>query len=375
MSTQNITLKFKDVNVKQITCEAVKMGKDMVPLLRYGSDKKTLFIQGPWLKMRQYGVPPGETLSNGNKNDYYAGEDSRLSVRFPIDTSCSVQTDVENNPELTNSDEIQEFIKFLQVLDAHIKNETTFMSLSGIDSDDKEKYTPIYRKPVKSKKNTGKESKEKYYSMKTKLDTDGSDGDKKIKTEFYVVDRETKETKLVNSNKYITMEKLEETIKYNSEVLPIIQLVKIWTQSNGNWGVTLKLKKARVKNPVYSERGNAEFLESDPESEPMKKPVAKTKIVAVPDSDSDEEVTQVVSQTFHKISKNDNDSDEESDDEPVATKHPVKHVVAESESDDEQPVVTKTKHVVADSDSDDEVKPKKPVKKSASSTKTKKATA
>jgi len=374
MSTQNITLKFKDVNVKLITCDAVKMGKDIVPLLKYGSDKKSLYIQGPWIKLRQYGIPPGETLANGTKNEYYNGEDSRLSLRFPIDISCSVQTDAENNQELTNSDEIQDFIKFLQALDAHIKMDSTFMSLSGIDPDDKDKYTPIYRKPVKSKKNTGKESKEKYFSMKTKLDTDGLDSDKKIKTEFYLVDRESKQTSLVNSNKYITMEKLEETVKFNSEVLPIIQLVKIWTQSNGNWGVTLKLKKARVRNSVYSERGNAEFIESDSEAPEVKpKAVSKSKIVSVSDSDSDEEVTKVVAQTFHKINK---DSDEESDDEPVTKVVSKQHVVVPESDSDDEPVKIQTKHVVdVNSDSDDDVKTKKIVKKSTASTKTKKSSA
>ena len=66
----NITMKFNDVVVKEITVEDVKIGKEKVQLLRYGPDKKNLVIQGPWIKMKQYGIPPGETLSNGNKNDY-----------------------------------------------------------------------------------------------------------------------------------------------------------------------------------------------------------------------------------------------------------------------------------------------------------------
>ena len=362
MSTQNITLKFKDVIVKQIVCDAVKMGKDIVPLLKYGPEKKVLFIQGPWIKIKQYGVPAGEKLANGTMNQYYNGEDSRLSFRFPIHPECCVKTDTENN--LDNSDEIKDFIKFLQALDSHIKSESTFMSLAGIDLDEKEKYTPIYRKPAKSKKPPGAESKEKFYSMKTKLDTDGkrkdpdnkvkasdddeNDSHKKIKTEIYIVDNETKETKLVNKNKYVTIDQFEENVKFNSEVLPIIQLVKIW-EKNGNWGVTLKLKKLRVKNPVYSEMGNVEFCDSDTD-------VFVSKPTPEHDSESDdEEVTKVV--TSHK-----------SMDEPKKPEVKSRLCVDEddSESDDEPvPVQTKkvTKVVDVDSESDDEeedVKPKKP---------------
>lgn len=364
MSAQNISMKFKDVIVKQITCEAVKMGKDTVPLMKYGPDKKTLYITGPWIKLKQFGIPPGETLSNGAKNDYYAGEDSRLSIRFPIDSKCCVQDD--KNPDVTNTEEMEDFIKFLQTLDTHIKSEPTFMTVSGIDPDDKEKYTSIYRKPTKPKK-SGKDTKEKYYSMKTKLDTDGYESDKKIKTEFYLIDKETKEAKLVNTNKYITMDKIEETVKYNSEVQPLFQLVKVWTQANGSWGVTLKLKKIRVRNPVYSEAGSADFADSDQEvvAKPAKQvSVPKSKIVSVPDSDSEEEVKKVVSQTFHKIE----DSDEESDDEPVK-KVASKQQVNDSESDDEPPVKVQPKKVVNDSDSDEDVKPKKVNKKPPSKTK------
>jgi hypothetical protein len=382
MSTQNNTLKFKEVDVKLITCEAVKMGKDIVPLLKYGPDKKPLYIQGPWIKLKQYGIPPGETLSNGSKNDYYNKEDSRFSIRFPIDPKCCVQTDVENNPESTNSKDIEDFIKLLQAIDVHVKSDSTIMSISGIESDNKEKYIPIYRKPGKSKKNT---DKVKYYSMKTKLDTDGTDSDKKIKTEFFLVDRETTQPILVNSNKYISMKELEETVKFNSEVKPIFQLVKIWTQSNDNWGVTLKLKKAQVRQSIYSERGNAEFLDSDSEhieTKPVTKSLSKSKSGAVSDSesDSDEEVTKVVP---HKINKY---SDEESDDEPVTKVVSKKQVEVDSESDDEpvtkvvskkqvevesddEPIMNKPKHqVIVESDSDDD-KPKKPVKKATKSKK------
>lgn len=359
MSVQTITLKFKDVDVDKITCESVKMGKDTVPLIRYGTDKKTLFIQGPWLKMKQYGIPAGELLSNGIKNEYYTGEESRLSVRFPIDVNCCVNID---NSDINNSEDIQDFIKFLQKLDGHIKTES-FMKSSGIDIDDKEKYTPIYRKPAKSKKSGKETSKEKYYSMKTKLDTDGLDTDKKIKTEFHLLDKDTSQYTLVNRNKYISLDNIEETLKYNSEVLPIFQFVKVWTQSTGGWGVTLKLKKLRIKNPVYSEQGDAIFLDDDNCEQLVQEKVMPPK----PPSPNNK-------QKLIEVESDDSSSDEESDEEiskAVVSKLKVKD--SESESDDE-PVKPKqvTKIVASDSESDEDVKPKKPIKKV---TKAKKASA
>ena len=201
--------------------------------------------------------------------------------------------------------------------------------------------------------------------MKTKLDTDGLDSDKKIKTEFYILDKDTNQYSLVNRNKYIQLEDIEETLKYNSEVLPVFQFVKVWTQSTGGWGVTLKLKKVRIKNSVYSEQGDAIFLDDDnyeqtekvmppkPPSAPTPTPVNKQKLVEVEsdddsDEESDEEVAQVVASKV-KVEK----SDSESDDEPVKPKQV-------------------TKIVASDSESDEDVKPKKPIKKV---TKAKKASA
>jgi hypothetical protein len=344
MATQtNITLKFKDVKVEEITCEKVTIGKggNVVPLLRYGSDKKTLNIQGPWIKMKQYGIPPGKTLSNGEVNKFYNSEESRLSIRFPIDEKCccNISPDSQN----TNEAEITEFINFLKKLDNHIKKIIT--------DEDPNEYTSIYRKGIKAKSNTS--SNIKFYSMKAKLDTgkyketkDNKETEK-IMTEIHEYNNETGKYDIANnpSNNQITLDNLEKIIKFNSEVLPIIKLVKIWTQDNNKWGVTLKLEKIRVKNPVYSEKGSAIFLE-DGEDEylnmPPEPPVSK------------------------KVAEVDSDSDSESDDEPVKVSKSKK-----IDSDSEEEVVKPTKQImtVPDSDSDEDEAPKKSAKKPTKSRK------
>lgn len=366
MTTQStmITLKFNEVNINEITCENVKMGFNSIPLLRYGSGKKTLNIQGPWIKMSQYGIPPGKVLSNGDENKFYTTEDSRLTIRFPIDERCCVQTDTDK----TNSDEIKEFITFLKDLDNYIKLNTNFMKTAAIESD--ATYVSIYRKPVKSKQpSSNKEPKEKFYSLKTKLST--VYGDKKILTEFHEFDKETNKYKIVNSpeNKQITLETLEETIKYNSEVLPIFQLVKIWTQTTAttNWGITLKLIKARIKKPLYSEKGVADFIESDEETEVFVKPKTSTNIATFSDGESDDDVIQV-----KKASQQINDDESDDDDDDNVKQPSTKKSIVDNESDDEPQQVVKSKTKIAqvpDSDSDEEVKTKKPVKVKKSNSK------
>lgn len=351
----NVTMKLKDVDPEQIHVEKVKMKNgDIVPLVKYGPDKQTLNVQFTNIKLRQYGLQPGETLSNGKKNDFYQGEDARLSLRIPFDPKCCVNTNMDDEDE-TNEDSITAESEILKKIDARIKN--VFYSVADVDSDDKEKYNPIYRKPAKSKPVKGKpvqEEKEKYNFVKFKFDTEGESGDKRILTKFYKMG-EDKEATLLNDSisKIILMENVEKTVTYNSEVVAMGQFGKVWTQSTGAWGVTLKLKMLRVKQQTsYAVREDAEFLNSDDEV-PTK--VAPTKVA------TKTAPTKVA--TPAKVEE-DSDSDQESDDEPtpvVQTKAPVKKPVAvvESSSDDES--------------DEEEVKPAKkaPVKPA---TKSKKAT-
>ena len=72
--SNNKTVKYSDIDPKLIRVEKVKMGKDEVPLFRYGKDGSNLNIQFPWIKLNQYGLAPGEKLGNGSTNEYYTTE-------------------------------------------------------------------------------------------------------------------------------------------------------------------------------------------------------------------------------------------------------------------------------------------------------------
>jgi hypothetical protein len=344
-----VTMKYTDIDPSLIWVENVKMGKESVPLIRYGPEKKTLCVQGPWIKMSQYGIPPGEHLNNGAKNEYY-NEEARDSMKFPLDVRCAVQTDPEDETK-TNSSEIKAFIEKLKAIDEHVKKSSKVIAEAGIEEDNIGRYKPIYRKPAPPKKKAGGvEPKEKFYYMKTKLATNFSNK-KEILTEFYEIDRETNKVacQVTSENsKYITLEDLEKAITFNCEQLPIIQFVKVWTQASGDWGVTLKLKKCRVKKSMkLSSAVNPEFLDSDDETE--MKPTTK--------------------QTKSQVAQVDSESDnEESDDEPkpvvkkaVVTKAPVatKKVQPEPSDDDDD----ESDEESEDDSSSEEVKPPPKVSK------------
>lgn len=359
----NKTIKYNQVDAKLIRVESVKMGKDQVPLIRYGKDGSTLNIQLPWIKLSQYGLPPGEKLGNGADNEYYTTEEARESIRLPLDESIP---------------EIKELIHILQEMDKHIKHSEQIKTESAIEEDNYEKYKPIYRKPGKSKKTKKDEvQRVKHNYIKIKIDTDYKS--KAIKSEFVVVDRETKE---VSKFECSSIKDLESLLVYNSEIQAIVQVVKVWEQASGDWGVTLKLKKARVMKPesrgqisdadfVDDEDGmNAnEVLSSKPEAS------AKASVDVPTDSDSDNDdkpskpsvkspPVSSKGKPTKPVESDSDDSDSDSDKKPPAkpapqTKTTVKPtrqpVQSDSDSDDSDSV--------SDSEKKPPAKPAPPAKK------------
>ena len=372
MSAQkNVTMKLQDLDVNELNFENVKLKDDKITFIRYKGEQQ-INIQFPNIQLKQFGIQPGEKLANGQPNQYYNGEDGRQNIRMPFDVKCAVTKKNGNS----NEDEIINNIEILKKLDSRFKS---LYKQCGIDDDDKEKYVPMYRKPAKSK-SPNAQNKEKFYSIKMKFDTlyDQSNATKKIRTEFYEIDDNGGAT-LQNTNGIITMEEVEKLVTYNCEICPIVQFAKVWTQASGAWGVTLKLKKIRVKRSVRVSKNDAEFINSDDEDAPV---IKKSTVNIVSDDESDDEVisapikpTKAVSKTVAPI-----DSDDESDDEPikvtavkpVTSKTPAKKVVEVESSDDDEPIkvtavtpITSTTKKIAvvessdDSESEEEVKPVK----------------
>jgi hypothetical protein len=342
MASNKVISKFSSIKVEDIKCNKTPMGKnkELVPLFHYGPNNNVLYIQGPWIKLKQYGLPPGPQLSNGEINKYYKSDEARDYIRFPLHADCNVQAG-----DNTNEKEITEFIDFLKKLDAHIKKDKTVLEL--IDSDDIEKYTPIHRKPGKSK--TGKE---KYCNMKTKFSFLKDSG--KIITEFSEFNHETNSYDVLNQNgQDITIDDIEKVIKYNSEVLPIFQLVKIWTSpaGKGDWGVTLKLIKLRIKNQVYNKDTTPiAFLEDDDAIVAPSTPVKTVEKPVMPPPAPTKKQTKI------DVKDEESDSDESSSDSDSEDEKPKTKATPVKSPPTKQPIAD----VDSDSDSESDEEPKKP---------------
>jgi hypothetical protein len=165
---------------------------------------------------------------------------------------------------------------------------------------------------------------------------------------------------------FISMDDIEKLVTFNSELVPIIKFVKVWTQPTGAWGVTLKLMKLRVKKQASKKaRNDADFLDSDEESDSVPQAAAKPAVSAAKPAVS--AAKPAVSVAADSSDEEESDAESESDEKPAVVAKPAtkKAVVAVESSSDEE--------------SDEEpVKPAKPAAKGKTATtasKSKKASA
>jgi hypothetical protein len=336
----NPTIKYTDVDISQLKFDNVTLGKDknkrVHTMVRYGPYNKELVIQGPWMKMTQHGLLPGQTLKNGEENKYYISEEARGFIKCPLDAENACVT-INGK---SNSNEVEEFINKVKEMDDYIKNLDMLHKLASIDDDDVEKYNPIYRKPKLNKK-AGKDDKTKLSYMKLKIHTNYNNKHE-VLTDFYEVDKETSTTQKVKpKGDYMTLSDVDELVSYNCEFQAIFKLVETWSQSLGTWGITTKLVSMRVRKTNKTEnKVNTEFIDDDLYEVPTLQPKvesapAKVAHVKKPVSDdSDEEKPQFTENKTAKkqIAHVDSDDSDESEEEPVIKKKVVKKDV---ESDDD----------------------------------------
>lgn len=355
-NNNNGTMKFTDIDPKKVIVDAVVMNGESVPLIKYEDKTRTAVFQAPRILMTDYGLAPGEFLSNGEKNEWYRSDETRDTMKFPLDADrCAV---VLKDDGTTNAPEIKKFIDFLKALDNHIKTSESIRKAAGIDDDHVEKYMPIYRKaakPVKKVEKKDTPAKVKPAYMKTKFHVNNKNK-KEILTEFYNVDTDTnKTTRVITSGNYITLEDVEKFYEHKCDQQSVIQLVKIWYKSNGEWGVTLRLVMSRIRKTNKSVKAASHgFIDDEDTNETQETKVEKQ----VPSDDSDEEVPV---KTTKPVVKDADDSDD-SDAAPAPKKVVKPTKPQDSDSEEVVPVKKPTKQVKKDvesDDSDDEVVPVK----------------
>lgn len=327
-SANNTTKKFTDVDPTKIIIDMATMPNgDIVPLIKYEEKTQNIVFQGPRIKMVSYGLAPGEYLSNGEKNEWYRSDEARDTMKIPIDPeTCAV---VVKDNGTTNAQEITQFRDFLKAIDNFIENSEAIHTAVGIDKSHVKKYVPILRLPAKPVKKAGDKKdklvKVKPAYIKTKLLVNNKNK-KEITTEFYNVDKSNKTTRVVTSGNYITLEDLENFYEHNCDQQPVIQLVKVWYKSNGEWGITLRLVMSRIRKPEKTiKSASISFIDDDDEVSNEQKTNTH-----VPSDDSDDEIVQKPNHGIKEVN--------DSDDKQVTIKS-TKPVVQKSQDSDSEEVV------------------------------------
>ena len=329
-SANNTTKKFTDVDPTKIIIDMATMPNgDIVPLIKYEEKTQNIVFQGPRIKMVSYGLAPGEYLSNGEKNEWYRSDEARDTMKIPIDPeTCAV---VVKDNGTTNAQEITQFRDFLKAIDNFIENSEAIHTAVGIDKSHVKKYVPILRLPAKPVKKAGDKKdklvKVKPAYIKTKLLVNNKNK-KEITTEFYNVDKSNKTTRVVTSGNYITLEDLENFYEHNCDQQPVIQLVKVWYKSNGEWGITLRLVMSRIRKPEKTiKSASISFIDDDDDDEVSNEQKTNTH---VPSDDSDDEIVQKPNHGIKEVN--------DSDDKQVTIKS-TKPVVQKSQDSDSEEVV------------------------------------
>lgn len=326
----DMTTKFTDVNVNALDFTKLeenprsKGQRIAYPRYQEGEQEKILFIQLPWIELKQYGIP--------KISEYYPDDSKRSFVKVPLDESIP---------------EIKQLVDLIKEFDKKLDSSEFRTKIFGPKAS-KYKYQSIFRLPQEEDEEEKKKAPpKKDYGPKLpyfRLKIDTSYPDNNVKTILFdsvLNDGKRTRTKIENIK---TIDDFSSHVCWLSKIRPVIRPVKLWAQptnkTDPTYGLTFKIAKTEVEAPVKTHSNVKEYMQSD----------------VFLDSDEEETIQkfeslkiQPATTTTTQVANVESDqSDEENDDEPVKPvgKTPVK--VAQVESDNEE--------------SEEEIKPaKKPV--------------
>jgi hypothetical protein len=247
------TMKVAQINSQYFSLEPYQETDAKVPqkhgFIRY--DNKTVYFQTPELVLRTYGIPKFN-------EQYHKKDEDRAFIKIPLD-----ETHVGGKVMIDKFRELDNFFRGKQeMLFGKKANEYEYKELVKEPQIDDES-------DVEDKK---EETKSKYPPLpklpflKAKIDFDYTT--KAMKTKLSLVDDNSDIVEPVVQH----IDDIAQHLRLNSEYRLVLAFSKHWSQKKAIsgkklWGITLKVRRVRVKaRPVVQQTGpRDDFVESDSE--------------------------------------------------------------------------------------------------------------
>jgi len=323
--SENKTITYKDFNPENLTFtkfeENDRSNGQLVSFPRYVHEGREVRveIQTPWIDLDMYGIP---TLNDKTKN-YYKTDKDRAHLRIPLDLS---------------KPDIADFANKIKTVDKIINDSETSKKLLGKNSK-KYTYQSIFREAQiqqtddddeDTSKVVTKTSVTKLPYMKGKLDIEyGTDN---IKTKVFnsvLEDSNESEKRKRTPIEVTTVDDICSVVKYKSRIRCVLKPFKGWahpvSKKDPEFGIGWKVIRIEVDNVQMNQSSlndSNEFIDSDSEDELPKitsqsqSKVEPTRSKIEEDSDSSDSEEVILTTTQQKIVEVESSSDESEDETP-----------------------------------------------------------
>ncbi len=318
------TIKIAQIDSHLFSLEAYQETDAKVPqkhgFIRY--DNKIVYFQTPELVLRTYGIPKFN-------EQYHKKDEDRAFIKIPLDESHA-----GGKLMLDKFKDLDQFFRGKQEqLFGKKANEYEYKELVKEPQQDDESDVEEKKEEIKSKY----PPLPKLPFLKAKIEFDYTS--KAMKTKLSLVDEQSNVSEPVIQH----IDDISQHLRLNSEYRLVISFSKHWAQKKAIsgkklWGITLKVRRVRVKSrPVLQKSGPYDdFVDSDSEENEIRQfsklnGKLETNKVEIEDQEDQEEKEEL-------------ETGEELEEEPdLEVPEPRKPVMVRKEESPKQKIVTKGK--------------------------------
>lgn len=212
--TSNITKKISDLDLDSLTFTDLRVNKQVKGLKTAFLTNSPIYIQFPTIELSSYGFP--------KIDQFHETDEKRDYLKIPLDFSTyKISYDM------------------LVALDNKLSSDDFKKTMFG-DKWEKMDYSPVIKYP---------EGKPPYVKLKLDL----SYPEKEVQTVVMV------------NQEYVAIDCIEDfakAVSYQSKVVCIVKIVKLWAIASGKYGLTIKLSKVKVDKKTLV-KPVSDFLDED----------------------------------------------------------------------------------------------------------------